>query len=113
MKPVEAVVAAIKLIQNQIEHYNLKSQYYSGVWPVQNNQTITDTINKINSIRKAVSMSTFDFSALYTNIPNHKLKPVMGEFINTVSMVGMKNSLGALGMGLVELIINKDKDCLY
>ena len=58
-------------------------------------------------------MSTFDFSALHTNIPNHKLKPVMGEFINTVSMVGMKNSLGALGMGLVELIINKDKDCLY
>ena len=57
-------------------------------------------------------MSTFDFSTLYTNMPHHKLTPVMGELINTVPMMGMKNSLGSLGMVLVELIINKNIDCL-
>ena len=35
----------------------------------------------------------------------------MGELINTVSMVGMKKSLGSLGMVLVEQIINKNIDC--
>ena len=63
-------------------------------WQVQNNETVIDPINKVNSRNKAISIFVFDFSNLYTNIPHHKLKSVMGELINF-------------------LIINKNVDFLY
>ena len=72
-----------KLIYNQIEHYNLETQYYHSVkifWPVQNNQTVIDAISEINSRNKTFSISTLDLSTLYTNTPHHNLKSVMGEF---------------------------------
>ena len=38
--------------------------------PVQKNQTVIDSISKINLRNKAISISTFDFSTLYTYIPH-------------------------------------------
>ena len=45
----KAVTAESMLIYNQIEHCKCKTQYYSGIksfWPVQNNETVVDEINK-------------------------------------------------------------------
>lgn len=89
LKPLsEAITAALKLIFNQIEYYNLKTLilYYNSdvktFWPIQNNQIVIDAINKTNSRNKAMSLSTFDFSTLYTKIPHQKFKSVMGKLIN-------------------------------
>ena len=57
VKPLSnAVTAALKIMFNQIKHDNFRSQYSPGgrtFWPVQNNETVIDAINKINSINKA------------------------------------------------------------
>ena len=57
----------------KIENYDFKTQYYSSVkvfWPVQSNQSVIDTMNKLNSRSKTISISTFDFSTPYSNIPH-------------------------------------------
>ena len=39
-------------------------------------------IKKRNSRNKALSIATYDFSAVYTNIPHNKLKNVKRELLN-------------------------------
>ena len=86
VKPLSKAVAAIfKQFYYQIEQYNKKSFFYSGVktfWVIQNNQPVIDSINRINSKRQAKSISTFDFSTLYTKIPHDKLIEVMNEMVD-------------------------------
>ena len=60
--------------------YNKKSFFYSGVktfWVIQNNEPVVESINRLNKKRKAKTISTFDFSTLYTKIPHDKLIRVM------------------------------------
>ena len=53
IKPLSKSVTAIfKLFFSQIETYNKKSHFYSGVktfWVVQNNEPVINSINKLNS----------------------------------------------------------------
>ena len=91
------VIAAPKVIYNQIEHYNFKTQYHSGAktfLPVQDNQAVTNAIKKINLRNKAFSISGFDFSILYSNIPHLKLKSVMEELIIFCFYGGVNKSIG-------------------
>lgn len=87
VKPLpKAFTVLIKPTYKRIENYNKKTQYHFGFktfWPVQNiyqliNQTIIDTINKLKSKHKTISISTPDFYTLYTNISHQKLKSVTG-----------------------------------
>ena len=56
VKPLSKVVTApLKLTYKQIGNYNFKIQYYSGVktfWLVHGNQSVINTINKLNSRNK-------------------------------------------------------------
>ena len=59
--------------------------YFSGVRsfrPMLNNQPVIDAIKKLNGIKKALSMPTYNFSTLYSNIPHNKLKNVTKELFN-------------------------------
>ena len=49
---------------------------------------------------KTILISTFNFSALYRNIPHHELKSVTGEFINFCN-VGGKESIGITKYGAI------------
>ena len=51
-------------------------------WVVQNNKPITDAINKLNKRNKANSISTFNFSTLYTKLPHNKLLMVLHHLID-------------------------------
>ena len=69
----------------QIEAYNEKSKFFSGVntfWVVQNNKPVTQSIKKLNTRNQAFSISTFDFSTLYTKIPHNKLIKVLHSLID-------------------------------
>ena len=72
VKPLsKAVTSIFKMFHKQIEAYNKKCQFFTGVntfWVTLNNQPIIKTINKINQNRRAKCISTFDFSTLYTKI---------------------------------------------
>ena len=86
VKPLsKAVTAALKLLYNQIESYNDKCFYFSGVksfWPIQDNSKVINSLNRINNRSKAKTITTFDFSTLYTSIPHDKLKNALREVIN-------------------------------
>ena len=60
-------------------------EFFTGVntfWVVQNNKPVIDTMNGINKQRKATSVSTFDFSTLYTKLPYNKLLMVLNSLID-------------------------------
>ena len=103
VKPLsKAVTSALKLLYNQIESYNDKTFYFSGVkkfWPIQNNTKVIESIKKLNSRKKAKSITTFDFSTLYTSIPHDKLKNAMREIINFGFKGGDKFYIGITKYG--------------
>ena len=60
----------------QIETYNSKMHYFSGVtlfWPVQISQPVVDVIKRRKSRSKVLSIATYNFIMLNTNIPHNKL----------------------------------------
>ena len=85
-KPLSKALASIfKQFYRQIELYNAKSHFYSGIktfWVIQNNAPVIASINNLNKRGKAKSISTFDFSTLYTKIPHNKLITVLEDIVD-------------------------------
>ena len=57
---------------------------FSGVksfWVIQNNEPVIRSVKKLNARGSARSISTFDFSTLYTKIPHDKLIFVLNNLI--------------------------------
>ena len=83
MKPLsKAITKIFRLFYKQVETYNAKSFFYSQVktfWVIQNNEHVINSIKKLNKRNSVRSMSTFDFSTLYTKIPHAKLLEVLNE----------------------------------
>ena len=74
------LTSIFKVFQRQINNFHLKGRFFSGVksfWVIQDKQPVLKSINNINKRRCAKSISTFDFSTLYTNLPHDKLKYVL------------------------------------
>ena len=73
------ISSVFRLFTKQIETYNRKSHYYSGVksyWIISNRDPVLDTVRKSVSRKSAKCVSSFDFSTLYTKIPHDKLLDV-------------------------------------
>ena len=83
MKPLsKAITKIFRLFYRQVETYNAKSFFFSQVktfWVIQNNENVLNSIKRLNKRKCIRSMSTFDFSTLYTKIPHEKLLTVMGH----------------------------------
>ena len=83
IKPLaKCLTSILKLFYKQIENYNLKSHYFSGIktfWVIQDKQPAVKAIHSLNTRNKARSIMTFDFSTLYTKIPHDKLIFVLNE----------------------------------
>lgn len=86
IKPLsKAITSAFRLFYRQIENYNYKCRFFTGVntfWVVQNNRPVIDAMMKLNKRNKAKSISTFDFSTLYTKLPHNKLLDVLHKLID-------------------------------
>ena len=95
MKPLSKDITKVfKLIFNQIESYNKKCHFFSGVktfWTIQNNTPVINSINNLNKRNRALSLTTFDFSTLYTNIPHDKLLSVLNELVDFCFKGSTKN----------------------
>ena len=85
IKPLaRAITSVFGLIFIQIQTYNDKRRFFTGVntfWVVQNKPLI-DAMNGLNKWRKATFVSTFDFSTLYTKLPHNKLLMVLNSLID-------------------------------
>ena len=79
------VTSVFKLFHMALESYWDISKFHSGVnsfWIIQNNEPVVDAINRTNKKSSAKSISTFDFSTLYTKIPHNKLLDSLVEIID-------------------------------
>ena len=81
-----------KMIFNTVESF-----CHSGCekfWVVQNSFPIATKLNKINAKKKAKSISAFEFSMLYTTIPDKLLLKMLSEVINFVFKSKVRKRIG-------------------
>lgn len=97
-KPLSKVVSRVfSLIFNTIESYHKSSLFYTGYnkfWVVQNSFPIVEKLKVINTRKKAKTISTFDFSTLYTTLPHNMLVDVLKDMISFVFKASTRNKLG-------------------
>jgi hypothetical protein len=90
----KAVSNCFKLIFHQIENYHKKAKFlknYNKFWILQNTEPILDIIKTINKRKGAKSISTYDFSTLYTKLPHDKLINELHKLIDFVFEGGDRN----------------------
>ncbi len=86
-----SVSLVFKLIYQQVENFHTKAKFlsnYNKFWVLQNCDPVLDSLNRINKRKNAKSISTFDFSTLYTKIPHDKLIKELTEVIDFVFDAG-------------------------
>ena len=74
------ITSALKVIFRAISSYYGARQvftYKKSFWVIQSNKELLERLSKINLKSSAKTISTFDFSTLYTMIPHDKLIEVM------------------------------------
>ena len=77
-----------------MERYHTKGKVWSGIktfWTIQNNYPVISSINKLNKHKAAKSMSTSDFSRLYTKISHGKLLYVLNEITDFAFKCGTRD----------------------
>ena len=83
----KAVSNAFKLIYTQVENFHKKAKFlsnYNKFWVLQNSNPVIDILNRINKRQGAKSISTYDFSTLYTKLPHNKLIKELSQVIDFV-----------------------------
>ena len=69
------ITSIFKLFYEKMERYHTKRKVWSGIktiWTIQNSYPVISSINKLNKCKAAKSKSIFDFSTLFTKIPQDK-----------------------------------------
>ena len=96
--PLSDTISKIFLmVFNTVESSHNKSFFYPGCkkfWVLQNSFPIGTKLKKINVKKKAKSISTFDFSTLYTTILHKLLLKVLSETINFVFKSKVRKRIG-------------------
>ena len=103
IKPLSKDITSIfKLFYKKVERYHNKGRLWSGVktfWTIQNNSSLINTVNKLNTRKSAKRMSTFDFSTLYTKIPHDKLLHVLSEITDFAFKGGTRSHVVVYNSG--------------
>lgn len=97
------ISSIFSLFSKQIEMYNKKAHYYSGIksyWIVQNRDPVIDAVRKSVSRRSAKCVSSFDFSTLYTKIPHDQLITVLHKIIDFAFKGGTRKKIAVNKRGI-------------
>ena len=93
-KPLSQTVSIIfRKIFKQIESFHHRSYFYRNYnrfWVVENSKPVLERMIKLNQGKKAKSISTFDFSTLYTKLPHDNLVEVLNGLVDFVFDGGLK-----------------------
>ena len=97
-KPLtKAISNVFKMIFDTVESFHNKSLFYSRLnkfLVVQNSFPVTAKLDKMNNKNNAKSISTFDFSTLYTKISHDLLIQVVCEIMDFVFKGSVRNRIG-------------------
>lgn len=99
------ITSIFKLAYDQIERYNQKASSFSGIktfWVIQNSLPVLNTLDKINSKNNAKTISSFDFSTLYTNIPHAKLLEELSGIIKFMFKGGTRSTISISKFGVAN-----------
>ena len=86
-----SVSNVFKLVYHQVEKFHKNAKFlsrYNKFWILQNSNPVLDSLNHINKKKNAKSISTFDFSTLYTKLPHDKLIKELSDVIDFVFDAG-------------------------
>ena len=88
-KPIFCSNSAIILSKLLISRRNYCKTIFNttgvnSMWIIDNNVPILERIKHLSNNHKAVNISTFDFSTLYTSIPLDDLKDNSTNFVNEI-----------------------------
>ena len=88
MKPIGKNITKIfKVIFRYKKRYCRKEGLFSGLknfWCIDKNAEVTDMLDGVNLKKKARTISTFDFTTLYTKIPHTKLIDVLSKLVDSI-----------------------------
>ena len=104
------ISSIFSLFNKQIETYNKKAHYYSGIksyWIIPNRDPVLDAVNKSVPRRSAKCVSSFDFSTLYTKIPHDKLLEVLKKIIDFVFKGGTRKKVAVNRYGTADWVGDK------
>ena len=93
----DVISKGFKMIFNHVESFHRKTLFYKcfkKFWVVENLFPVVTKLIKINTKKKAKSISTFDITALYTTIPHNLLIEVLSEVRNFVSQAKPRGRIG-------------------
>ena len=111
-KPLSRLVSIIfKKIFHQIESFHEKCLFYKNYncfWVIENSEPVLERIKQLNKNNKAKSISTFDFSTLYTKLPHTDLVKVLSELIDFVFKGGRKDVNGSR-----KFLTVKNSSCFF
>ena len=75
------------LIQNQVENFRAASKFdkhYKKFWVIKNSSPILELLDDISRRNRAKTICTYDFSTLYTKLPQDKLITQLNKVIDMV-----------------------------
>ena len=104
-------ICSIRQTRSQASELNtLNTIYknYNRFWVVQNSSAILKQLEKLNHNLKAKSISTFDFSTLYTKLP-HEIIEVLNSLVEFVFNGGRKG-IENTSLWKVVLVFSQEKD---
>ena len=111
-KPMSKVISTIfKKIFKQIENFHQKSTFYKNYnrfWVIENSKPLLECLQQLNNGSRAKSISTFDFSTLYTKIPHDSLIEVLNGLVDFVFNGGRKTVDGSK-----KFLRIKGKSCFF
>ena len=87
-KPMSKVTSLIyKRIFSQVQSFHEKSTFYGNYnrfWVIENSAPVIEKLSKINDGKKAKTISTYDFSTLYTKLPHDDLLKNLDRMVDFV-----------------------------
>ena len=99
------VTSIFKLAYNQIERYNHKANTFSGIktfWVIQNSKPVLATLHNVSNKNNAKTVSSYDFSTLYTKIPHSKLFDELSSIIHFIFKGGSKKCISISKVGVAR-----------
>ena len=79
---------------HQIDNFHKKAKFlsnYNKFWILQNTEPVLNSIKRINRKKGAKSISTYDFTTIYTNLPHNKLIKALHKLIDFTFNGGNSN----------------------
>ena len=85
-KPLSRTASSIyKHIFNQVRNFHRKCTFYKNYnrfWVIENSSPIIEKLTRLNSTRRARNISTYDFSTLYTKLPQDDLIQKLNKIVD-------------------------------